>query len=307
MNYLHGLWNSLESTRRIHNWLELFALVCFAVLVIADALSHVHEEEQPKRSRMFAGYGLWFFAAAVLMEVFAYPIGLHADRLARDLDAQQRHQIVLLQDDDDRQKAEIHDAEARVREAEAQVASARTESQKASAKAEGFRLEIARSNEKAAVATKTAEEDRLARLKMEQELKSRNLSAEQQSAIIHAIKPFAGTPYELAVNETAEPLHFAEQIDEMLRSANWVARENASTKFRFIIGLTSGTKAEQTFATGVSIRLTHALDKQYGKSAEALISALRANGIPATGAYLDDSDASPSNVHVIVGSQALIQ
>lgn len=307
MDYLHQVWNSLDSVRKIHSRLEFWAVIFFILLVLADTLAHRYEEKHPPRSRRFAGIGLWVFGIAVLMELVAYPFGQRNDTLAAQANAQQQQNIATLQAEARDAEARIADAEAHATTAEAQVATARAASDAASAKAESFRLDIARANERAADATQTAEADRLARIKMEQQLKARSLTEEQQQRIVASIKPFADTPYELAVNPTPEPLHLADQIDSILHSAEWIPKDNASTDLRLIVRLSLGTKAEETLSTGVSIQLTKALYDKYKQAADILIRALGTAGIPVSEVYLPDSDASPNNIHVVVGSQDLIK
>ena len=307
MEYFHQVWNSLDSVRKIHSRLEFWAIVFFMLLVFADTLALRYEEKHPARSRRFAGIGLWVFGIAVLMELVAYPFGQRNDTLAEQANAQQQQSIAILQAEAGDAKARIADAEARATTAEAQVATAKAASDAASAKAESFRLDIARANERAADATQTAEADRLARIKMEQQLKARSLTEEQQRRFVASIKPFAGTPYELAVNPTPEPLHLVDQIDSVLHSAGWIPNDNASTNFRVIVNLSLGTKAEQVLSTGVSIQLTKALYDKYRQAADALIEALEMAGIPVSKGYLPDTDASPNNIHIVVGSQDLIK
>ncbi|MGH2508092.1 MAG: hypothetical protein ACRDHZ_11910 [Ktedonobacteraceae bacterium] len=312
MHYWNPLWNSADSVRQIHSGLEGWALGFFALLVIFEVIAFWYGEDTT-RGRRFTKIGILFFAAAVLMEIAAYPFSEQNDFLASQLETDQRqkiseldHAAQSLKTDDDQAQAKIADAEVRAKAAEAQVASAKAESQEADTKAESFRLEIAKANEHAAEASKTAESDRLARIKMEQQLKARSLTTDQQQRVTDHIKAFEGTPYEIAVNPTMEPLHLAEQIDSVLRAAGWIPKKSALTNLRLIITLSTGTKAEQTLSTGVSIQLTKPLHEKYGKAAEALILSLRVEGILATGTYLSDSDGSPNNVHVVIGSQELI-
>jgi hypothetical protein len=68
---------------------------------------------------------------------------------------------------------------------------------KANEKADRFRLQIAQANERAAEAKQAAEAERLARVKIQQQLSWRSLSAAQRERIRNRILPFAGQQFDL--------------------------------------------------------------------------------------------------------------
>ena len=75
-------WESLDSVRRIHTWLEGTALAFFALLVVFDVLAHLYEKKSEHRAHWFGTIGLWFFAIAVLSEIAAYKYGQRNDTLS---------------------------------------------------------------------------------------------------------------------------------------------------------------------------------------------------------------------------------
>jgi hypothetical protein len=183
------------------------------------------------------------------------------------------------------------------------TAKAEQRAAEAEQKAEGFRLDIATANQRAAEAARTAESERLERVKIEEKLKPRTLSGEQQQRMEEKLKPFSGTPYELAVDPIPEAINLIGAVDAILRSSGWVTGQSAKTNFRMAFTLPSGSKVEQEYSAGVAVKLTRTLSAKYGTAAEAFILALQAEGIPARYEILPESDPSPHNIHVTIGSK----
>src|ERR1700683_4160111 len=90
-------WNSLESVRNAHTFLEGGALLFFAVLVVFDVLAHLYDEENRDRARLFAGIGLCCFGVAILAEIVAYPYSRRNDLLSDQQNAVQRDRIAILE------------------------------------------------------------------------------------------------------------------------------------------------------------------------------------------------------------------
>jgi hypothetical protein len=204
-------------------------------------------------------------------------------------------------------QAQIADSNARVKTAEAQVASANAASREAvakgaeaSAKAEGFRRDIAKANENASQAEERAAE---AKLELAKFKLPRTLDTEQQKRVEAKLRPFPATPFELAVDPVPEAISLLKVVDAVLRSSGWINKESAIKDFRFVFTLESGSKVEQEYGSWVVIKLTKGAAVKYGLAANVLVQALRSEGISALGEFLKDDDASPDNIHVMIGTK----
>jgi hypothetical protein len=162
-------WASIDSVRSTHSFLEGSALTFFFLLVVLEIYSHrLARKNHPSAARV-EDLALISFAIAVGLEILGYVYGQRNDTLASQLDAQQRIKIATLDNstqslkaqaeialkEAQESRAQIAASEALAKHAEGLVASAKAESDAASAKAEGFRLGIANAQESAA---KAAEE-----------------------------------------------------------------------------------------------------------------------------------------------------
>lgn len=103
------------------------------------------------------------------------------------------------------------------------VAAAEARSAEASAKAEGFRRDIAMANERAAEANRKAESERLARLQLELRLAPRTLSDDQKTRLIAFLAPFRGIRTEIVLfGDSYEIQTIGNAIIECLQEAGWV-------------------------------------------------------------------------------------
>jgi hypothetical protein len=162
--------------------------------------------------------------------------------------------------------------------------------------AEGFQLQIAKANERAADA-----ERETARLM--QKLADRILSPEQQKRVQTKVDLFPGTPYELAASDVPEATRLVVSIDNILHSAGWLYKPSESKVFRFVFTLSNGDQAEVFHGSGVEIGLTKSLMGKYNSAAGALQRALSAEGIETAGRILPDDDPSPNAIHITIGSK----
>ena len=85
-------------------------------------------------------------------------------------------------------------------------------------------LKIAEAELKAAKANQIAEEERLARVKIEQKIAPRSLSGEQQSKIAETMRPYEGQKYEIITyDDDPESVGLTTMIKQTLQAAGWEA------------------------------------------------------------------------------------
>lgn len=264
MHYWNLLWdwNTLDSVRAVHSFLEGWALVFFGLLVLFDVLAHFAEESK-SRAKHLERIGLACFALAVLSEALAYPYSRRNDALARRQDAEQQAKIAALDNatqglKTDAQnartqaegfKAQIAASGALAKHAEAQVASAKADSAAASAKAEGFRLEIAKAQESAAKATEEAAritKDNLVLqadiLRLQGNIADRVLTSDQRSKFISVLAGTSKFPISFTSLD-GEPARYARQIISALTGWKINAEGVGITTLRLDPGLEASIQA----------------------------------------------------------------
>jgi hypothetical protein len=97
---------------------------------------------------------------------------------------------------------------------------------RANREADKYRLQIARSNERAARAEELAEGEHLARIKIEEDVAWRTLSNRQKNEIALALKQFLGESAEIIYNANdLEGYSFASDLAEALHEAKWDVSE----------------------------------------------------------------------------------
>ena len=75
-------WDSLDSVRKAHSCLELWAIWLFAALVVCDVVAHLIEDTRKPLAKIFERIGLCCFALAVIAELAAYKYGQRNDDLS---------------------------------------------------------------------------------------------------------------------------------------------------------------------------------------------------------------------------------
>jgi hypothetical protein len=164
--------------------------------------------------------------------------------------------------------------------------------------AEGFQLQIAQANERAAQAE---EQSAKANLELAKLKTARTLSIEQQERIASKIKPFPGIPYDLWVSGDSDSTALMGLIDSTLRSAGWTFNP-PDTPIMF------ANKAGIIADSGISIHVPEEHRAEWEASAVALRNALIAEGIPVT-AFADNAETNKqmgrTRIHVLIGSKPL--
>jgi hypothetical protein len=285
-------WNTLESVRRIHSFLEGWALVFFGLLVLFDVLAHLSQDENPTRAKRFERIGLWFFGVAIFAEILAYPYSQRNDTLSSQQDAEQRAKIAELDNSTQRLKtdaenahkqaegfkAQIADSAARAKSAEAQVASAKAASDAASAKAETFRLDIAKANESAKQAEARAAE---ANLELARFKAPRTLSPSQQASISDRLRKFGARRVDvIIIGDAPEITDITRLIAAAIQQAGWTVN--------FVGKAISGPNI-----SGVLIGTHIGSDRNLNEAADTLVSALQSAGIASSRSLLQFDDKLP--------------
>jgi hypothetical protein len=117
--------------------------------------------------------------------------------------------------------------EATISELNKSTAEAHRESAEALAKAEAFRLDIAKANERAAEANRVAEEEKLARLKIEERMAGRRVTKELHDRFVPILKPFGGSVAGVTKLGDMEAGVFADDIIKLLQDSNWTVVVNS--------------------------------------------------------------------------------
>jgi hypothetical protein len=165
---------------------------------------------------MLWGLALAAIAAVVIglsTRLIVLRTGQHAEAQATLADAKEDKLSGELKE----KNRQIAALDAKAKEAEGGIETAKANAAGANAKAEGFRLDIAKSNEAAvqpqAQGAGTMAEAAKANLELAKLKTPRNLTPEQREHIRAAISQFSGTPYDLWVSTDSDSAALLEQID----------------------------------------------------------------------------------------------
>jgi len=152
------------------------------------------------------------------------------------------------------------------------------ESAKATAK--GFESQIAGANARAAEANRIAEEERLARARIEARVAWRHLTKEQQSAMAEHLKRFSGQWGNIGrVSYDVEITSFATDIAKTLQAAGWHVLPPSAITMRGVPAPAFGNPIEPVI-TGVTINSTP--DSRAREMGDAVSSELHSFGYDAT-------------------------
>lgn len=154
--------------------------------------------------------------------------------------------------------------------------------------------EIADAKARTAEANRLAAEEQLARVKIEEKLAGWRLDPKAQERLIEKLKPYAVTPFDLAVNPVE--YRFMETLDGILIAAGWV-RQQPKADFSVLLD----GKASINYSSGVTIEFAQESLNSFRTAAETLVRGLAAEGIPAKGNVIQGGD--PNAIHVVVGKR----
>jgi len=156
----------------------------------------------------------------------------------------------------------------------------------------------AEANARAAEANRIAEGERLERVKIEEKLAWRSLTADQHKRIVAKLSKFPGTPFQLRVFQDPEALKFMNQIADILHAATWVqlpivAAMEISSKYGSV-GV--------SLSAGVIITVDTSRESDLGPAGKALAAGL-ANERIASEFKITKIERQPERIHVQVGKK----
>jgi hypothetical protein len=124
-------------------------------------------------------------------------------------------------------------------------------------------------------------------------------SLKQPKSVVEKLKPFAGMPFDVALNIEPEVISLMDQITLSLREAGWVWRNLADTN-----GIQFGRTDLPTMGiiavSGVLIQIAESKRQEWGPAVHALGNALTAEGIEVKGEVGVISDDA---IHIKIGKK----
>jgi hypothetical protein len=153
--------------------------------------------------------------------------------------------------------------------------------------------QAAEANLRAAGANRIAEEERLARVKLEAQLAPRTLKGDSQEDVVNAIKPFAPQAFDILwYTDNPDSQDLANDIYGTCQQAGWVLESSNSALGSSVI-------------LGVVIEFAPSRTNVFGPACNALASALKKEGIDAIAqARVDeDREKEPQRLRIKVGKK----
>jgi hypothetical protein len=162
------------------------------------------------------------------------------------------------------------------------------ESERQRAQIASLSHDTAQANAHAADANKVAEQERLARLQLEQRLAPRTLTVTQGVELVAALRKFTNQKYVFVTyQDDREAIGFAEQINAVLQAAGWqIERSKGFLAFRLELGL--------------SVMIDPNATEQTWNAAKAFEDPFTKKGIPTTEKKTDVSTGEPETIQVRV-------
>ncbi len=267
---------SLSSVVEIHARLEGVAVIFFVALVVFEVLAHVSK----RRETLFERIALVCFGIAILGEVCAYPYSRRIDALSKEANVATEGKIAAL-------NKEAADARQKTGESDERASKALERAAKAD--------ERASKNEKEAAALrKRAEDEAMARVKIEARVAWRRLTAQQKQNIGSSLgRRFSdqGVSFWYSAGDT-EASSFAADIAEAAQAARTL---RVYAPAAALTGAESGRLGGpiRRDRTGVTVQSTN--DDRSRQLAAAIIGELNSCGFDATRQVDPPFDPEPNS------------
>jgi hypothetical protein len=231
---------------------------------------------------------LGYIASLLLAALFSYLLWASGNKVQDALRTDADARIAQVKSDGETAKRE---SGQKIAELNKQAEGLRSEAESARKDIAAAQVEVAKASERAANAeretarlNKIAEEERLARVKIEDRLRPRRLSQQQREAIRGAVSAFRGTEVHLTtVVSDSDGSQYAKDFEDVLSQARWHITSSAAGVF------------VAPLPVGVVIQVGDA----HNPAAVALQQVLRAQGIDAGGSLV--AGMEPGTVGLLVG------
>jgi hypothetical protein len=159
--------------------------------------------------------------------------------------------------------------------------------------------QIAEADARAAEANRKAVEAAVA---LEKFRTPRSLSPEQQASIIKKMRSFAGKSFDIAINNAGpEPLILAEIIEAVLKSAGWTQLNWGNDPGDTFFARSQLPNLGISFGYGIVIATEESKSSELLSAAQALASALTAEGVAATAQPPVNRNNNVNAIHIMVG------
>jgi len=184
-----------------------------------------------------------------------------------------------------------------LKDKDVKIAEATGMAAQADEKAEGFRRDIATANQRAAEANRIAEQEHLARVRIEEKLAGWKLNAGAQERVIKKIQEYPKMPFDLGAAPTE--VNFMETMDSMLLAAGW---ERRLPKSNSDVSILLNRKARINYVSGFYLEISESAVTDFGPAMKTLADALKEEGIPVQ-AQADRTNSDPNAIHIVVGTK----
>ena len=119
------------------------------------------------------------------------------------------------------------------------------------------------------------------------------------------LKPFAGTPFDFAVQTDSEPIALMEQIAAALKSAGWIRKKWSGGGSDMVFNPPGGEpQAGIISSQGIDIQIAESRLPDFGTAAGKLYLALKAADLAIrVQAIPDAKGVKPDAIHILIGTK----
>jgi hypothetical protein len=257
--------NALEQLLSSYNWWMGVSTIAVAVGILGEYVAHFVFEEDARRNKREMAVSILFGVLVLGGVVGEYVFGKRLTQVSEQLQLIADAEVAQSNKDAAQARKDAEIVKQQSAETNERAAKALKAAEVARKNAERFSLQIAQANERAANAEKGAadanvkyEEERKARLLIEQRMADREIKPDQREAMLRVLKGFKSESIavESLVSEGREALQYAIKIADVFTAAGWNVTPprgvGSSSKPMIGVGLV-GNNDEQAARLGIEV------------------------------------------------------